>query len=78
MLTYAKYALLGLGAAIFLFFTTRSLRRREAETIDEPVWLRELEAPMSLSQLGREGSAQPVAGDGGDGAASDQRPWQRP
>jgi flagellar M-ring protein FliF len=60
MLSYAKYVLLGLGAAIFLFFTTRSLRRREAETIDEPVWLRELETPMSLSQLGREGSAQPV------------------
>jgi flagellar M-ring protein FliF len=50
----AKYALLGLGAILFLFFTTRSLRKRERETIDEPVWLRELEAPMRLSELERE------------------------
>jgi flagellar M-ring protein FliF len=53
-LSAAKYVLLGLGAMIFLFFTTRSLRKRERETIDEPVWLRELETPMRLSELERE------------------------
>ncbi len=53
-LSMAKYVLLGLGAMLFLFFTTRSLRKRERETIDEPVWLRELEAPMRLSELERE------------------------
>ena len=52
----AKYAVLGLAAAIFLFFTTRSLRRREKGAIEEPVWLRELEAPMRLSELERENS----------------------
>ncbi len=54
MLGYAKYALLGIGALLFLFFTTRALRKRESEPIGEPVWLRELEAPMRLSELERE------------------------
>ncbi len=31
MLGYAKYALIGLASALFLFFTTRALRRREQE-----------------------------------------------
>jgi flagellar M-ring protein FliF len=77
----AKYALLGLGALIFLFFTTRSLRKREKEPIAEPVWLRELETPMRLSELERETAPRPAvmagvtpsnggangqAGDGGD------------
>lgn len=71
-LSMAKYVLLGLGALIFLFFTTRSLRKRERETIDEPRWLRELEAPMRLSELERETRPMPAvvgagAGDG-DGA----------
>src|SRR5271168_3661488 len=55
----AKYALLGLGAILFLFFTTRSLRKRERDPIDEPVWLRELEAPVRLSELERESSVRP-------------------
>jgi flagellar M-ring protein FliF len=54
MLGYAKYALLGIGALLFLFFTTRALRKRESEPIDDPPWLRELEAPMRLSELERE------------------------
>jgi flagellar M-ring protein FliF len=72
----AKYVLLGLGAILFLFFTTRSLRKREKETIDEPVWLRELEAPMRLSELERETSTRPaaamagVAPSGGGGSAN--------
>jgi flagellar M-ring protein FliF len=60
-LSMAKYVLLGLGAIIFLFFTTRSLRKREKEPIDEPVWLRELEAPMRLSELERETTPRPAA-----------------
>ena len=50
-LAYAKYALLGIAGIVFLFFTTRSLRKRERETIEEPVWLRELDAPMRLAEL---------------------------
>jgi flagellar M-ring protein FliF len=73
-LSDAKYVLLGLGAMIFLFFTTRSLRKREKETIEEPVWLRELEAPMRLSELERETSPRPspamVAAGAPNGAAS--------
>jgi flagellar M-ring protein FliF len=55
MLSYAKDALLGIAALVFLFFTTRFLRKRERATIDhEPVWLRELEAPVRLAELERE------------------------
>jgi flagellar M-ring protein FliF len=71
----AKYALLGLGAIIFLFFTTRSIRKREKGPIEEPVWLRELEAPMRLSELERETSARPApamaaAGPNGSGSVN--------
>jgi len=59
-LGYAKYALLGIGAALFLFFTTRSLRKREGEALEEPVWLRELETPMRLSELERETAPRPA------------------
>ncbi len=58
----AKYALLGIGAMLFLFFTTRSLRKREKETIEEPVWLREIEAPVRLSELERETAVRPPPG----------------
>lgn len=62
MLSYAKDGLIGLASILFLFFTTRFLRRRERESIDhEPVWLRELQAPVRLSELERETSAQPTA-----------------
>jgi flagellar M-ring protein FliF len=60
MLGYAKYVLLAIAAAVFLFFTTKSLRKREQETIPEPRWLRELEAPVRLSELERELSARPT------------------
>ena len=59
-LSYAKYVLLAIAATIFLFFTTRSLRKREKETIPEPRWLRELDAPVRLSELEREMSARPT------------------
>ena len=60
-IAYAKDVLLGLGAILFLFFATRSLRRRERETIEDPVWLRELDAPMRLAELERESSLRPTA-----------------
>ncbi len=85
-LSYAKYVLLALGSVLFLFFSTRSLRKREQGAIDEPVWLRELEAPMRLSELEREtaprpapamaGAAQPSgngAGNGQDGGENIRR-----
>jgi flagellar M-ring protein FliF len=51
-LGYAKYALLGLGLALFLFFMSRHLKKREDETLlREPTWLREIEAPTSLAEL---------------------------
>ncbi len=62
MLGYAKYALIGIASAIFLFFTTRALRRREQEGIDnDPPWLRELELPVRLSELEREVPPRPAA-----------------
>ena len=69
-LSYAKYVLLGIGGLLFLFFTTRSLRKREKEPIEEPVWLRELEAPMRLSELEREAAARPAAAMAGVGAGA--------
>jgi len=65
MMSYAKYVLLALAAGLFLFFTTRTLRRREGEAIDEPVWLRELEAPMRLSELQRESSIRSAPANAG-------------
>jgi flagellar M-ring protein FliF len=48
----AKYVVAGLGLLAFLFFVTRHLRRREAETLmGEPVWLREIEAPTTVAEL---------------------------
>ncbi len=54
MMGYAKYALIGIASALFLFFTTRALRRREKAPIDsQPPWLRELELPVPLAELER-------------------------
>ncbi len=61
MLGYAKYALIGIASLAFLFFTTRTLRRREQEAINhEPAWLRELELPVRLSELERENPTRPT------------------
>jgi flagellar M-ring protein FliF len=59
-LAYAKYVLLALAGAVFLFFTTRTLRKREKEALEEPVWLRELTAPVRLSELERENAPRPA------------------
>jgi flagellar M-ring protein FliF len=54
---------IGLGALLFLFFVTRHLRKRErGELIDEPSWLRTLEAAqpkelMPMPDLGGAGAA---------------------
>jgi flagellar M-ring protein FliF len=64
MLGYAKYALIGLASAAFLFFTTRVLRRREQAPIeDKPPWLRELELPVRLSELERSTGKDGTAGE---------------
>jgi flagellar M-ring protein FliF len=43
---------IGLGALLFLFFVTRHLRKRErGELIDEPSWLRSLEAAQPQGEL---------------------------
>lgn len=43
---------IGLGALLFLFFVTRHLRRRErGELIDEPSWLKSLEAAQPQAEL---------------------------
>jgi flagellar M-ring protein FliF len=51
IVSYAKYALLGIASLVFLFFVTRHLRRREDEALAEPTWLRQLDAPMPVAQL---------------------------
>ena len=58
----AKYAALGGASLLFLFFVGRHLRRREDEALmAEPMWLRQIEAPQSLSAL----EAAAANGDGG-------------
>ncbi len=57
---YARYALLGMAALIFLALVTRQLRKRENEALGaEPTWLNEIETPRPLAEL--EPMAQPVA-----------------
>jgi flagellar M-ring protein FliF len=46
----AKWVLLGLAMLLFLFFVTRHLRRHESDQL-EPVWLREIDTAMPLSEL---------------------------
>ena len=64
----AKYGALGLGSLAFLFFAGRHLRRREDEVLmSEPLWLRQIEAPQSLSSL-------EAAQNGGGGATAAAEP----
>ena len=47
-----KYVVLGIGALLFLLFTTRALRRRESEPFSgTPTWLSELDDPRPLSAI---------------------------
>jgi flagellar M-ring protein FliF len=48
----ARYALLGLGSLLFLFFMSRHLKRREREGLAaEPTWLREIQRSMPVGEL---------------------------
>jgi flagellar M-ring protein FliF len=51
ILDYAKYGIAGLGLLGFLFFLMRHLKRRERESLGEPTWLRQIEAPTTLADL---------------------------
>jgi flagellar M-ring protein FliF len=56
---YAKYALAGIAAIIFLFFMRRALKKREQESFaGQPTWVRELSSPRPLAAL--ETPAQPT------------------
>ena len=56
MLGYAKYAIVAIGALLFLFFMRRNLKRREREVFaGQPTWVRELETPRPLAALGAGG-----------------------
>jgi len=48
---YAKYGAVGLGLIAFLFFVMRHLKKRERESLGEPTWLRQIEAPTTLADL---------------------------
>lgn len=61
MMGYAKYALIGIGGLLFLFFMRRNLKRRERETFEgQPTWLRELATPRPLAALSS-GGDEPTA-----------------
>ena len=47
---YGKYGI-GLLALAFLALAGRAIRKRERESVGEPTWLRELEAPRTLASL---------------------------
>jgi flagellar M-ring protein FliF len=51
MLGPLKWVGLGLATLLFCFFMARGIRRRESETLAEPAWLREIEAPVRLAEL---------------------------
>src|SRR3954454_20727362 len=51
MMGYAKYGAAGLGLLVFLLFLLRQLKRRERESLAEPTWLRQIEAPTTLADL---------------------------
>ena len=49
-----KWVGVGFAALLFLFFMSRSLRKREGETLTTPAWLTDIEEPVSLAQLEQE------------------------
>ncbi len=61
MLGYAKYAVVAIGALLFLFFMRRNLKRREGEVFGgQPTWLRELETPRPLAALASGADEEPT------------------
>jgi flagellar M-ring protein FliF len=65
VVSYAKYGAVGLGLIAFLFFVMRHLKKREGESLGEPTWLRQIEAPTTLADLeaGRTTRLAAVAAD---------------
>jgi flagellar M-ring protein FliF len=59
LLAPLKWVGLGLASLIFLFFMSRSLRRRENESLGTPAWLKEIEEPISLAQLEQQNTNEP-------------------
>jgi flagellar M-ring protein FliF len=57
-----KWVGIGFASLLFLFFMTRSLRKREGEALATPAWLTEIEEPVSLAEL--EQKTQVLAGPG--------------
>jgi flagellar M-ring protein FliF len=55
-----KWVGIGLAALLFLFFMARGLRKREAESLGTPAWLKEIEEPITLAQLEQNTAAVPV------------------
>jgi flagellar M-ring protein FliF len=51
MLGPLKWVGIGLATLLFLFFMSRSLRKREAEAMPTPAWLTTIEEPVSLAEL---------------------------
>jgi flagellar M-ring protein FliF len=51
MLGPIKWVGVGLATLLFLFFMSRSLRKREGEALTTPAWLTDIEEPVSLAQL---------------------------
>lgn len=47
----AKWVGLGIAGAIFLFFVTRALRKREGEALGDARWLTEIDEPRPLAAL---------------------------
>ena len=46
-----KWVGIGFATLLFLFFMSRSLRKREAEALQTPAWLTSIEEPVSLAEL---------------------------
>lgn len=56
----AKWVGLGIAAALFLFFVTRALRKRENEALGDARWLTEIDEPRPLAALTAGGDEQPT------------------
>ena len=46
-----KWVGIGFATLLFLFFMSRSLRKRETEAMATPAWLTSIEEPVSLAEL---------------------------
>jgi flagellar M-ring protein FliF len=46
-----KWVGIGFASLLFLFFMSRSLRKREGEALATPAWLTSIEEPVSLAEL---------------------------